>query len=107
LGGPSQQAYAALDKVRARAGVTLLKDEAPNASKDEFREYVFEERRKELAYEYQRWFDLSRRGAAYYVAKLHAAGKTAAAPRHIHLPIPQRELDLNPKLNQNPDWVNY
>lgn len=107
LGGPSQQAYAALDKVRTRAGVTLLKDEAPNASKDEFREFVFEERRKELTYEYQRWFDLSRRGAEYYVEKLHAAGKSAAAPRHIHLPIPQRELDLNPNLKQNPDWDNF
>ena len=107
LDGPTSEAYAAIDRVRSRAGVTLLQDEAPSATQDEFREFVFEERRKELAYEYNRWFDLSRRGADYYVAKLHAAGKSAAAPRHIHLPIPQRELDLNPNLKQNPDWENY
>lgn len=107
LNGPTTEAYAAIDRVRSRAGITLLQDEAPNATKDEFREFVFEERRKEFAYEYNRWFDLSRRGAEYFVQKVQAAGKSAAAPRHIHLPIPQRELDLNPNLKQNPDWENY
>jgi len=74
-------------------------------NKDSFRELVFEERRKELVYEYQRWFDLVRRGANYYIAKLKAAGKTNAAARHLHFPTPQRELNLNPKLVQHPDWL--
>nr|MBP7473340.1 RagB/SusD family nutrient uptake outer membrane protein [Prevotella sp.] len=105
--GPTSDAYAAIDKVRSRAGISKLADIAPNLSEDAFRDSVFQERRKEFVYEYNRWFDLSRRGADYYVKTLKAAGKTNAAPRHIHFPIPQRELDLNPNLKQNPDWVNY
>jgi hypothetical protein len=103
-GKPSAEAYTAIDRVRERAGITLLKNANPNLSQDEFREYVFEERRKELVYEFQRWFDLSRRGSDYYVQKLKASGKTSALPKHIHFPIPQRELDLNPNLHQLSDW---
>lgn len=66
--------------------------------------FVFQERRKELVYEYQRWLGLVRRSADYYVATLKAAGKTLAAPKHLHFPTPQRELNLSPKLKQHPDW---
>ncbi len=102
--GPTTEAYAAIDRVRARAGIALLKDIAPALSQDNFRDSVFQERRKEFVYEHQRWFDLTRRGADYYVKTLKAAGKTNAAPKHIHFPIPQHDLDLNSKLVQNPDW---
>lgn len=101
---PTAEAYEAIDEVRKRANIELLKDISPNLSKDEFREAVFEERRKEFVFEYQRWFDLARRGPDYYVQKLHASGKTNAQPKHVHFPIPQRELDINPNLNQHPDW---
>jgi hypothetical protein len=104
---PTDSAFWAIDKVRIRAGIPKLKDTYPGLNISQFRDSVFQERRKELVFEYQRWFDLARRGATYYVAVLKAAGKTAAAPRHIHFPIPQREIDLNPNLKQNPDWVNY
>lgn len=104
ISGPTREAYEAIDKVRSRAGIEKLADIAPTLSKDEFRDSVFQERRKEFAFEYKRWFDLSRRGADYFVKTLHAAGKPNAQAKHIHLPIPQRELDLNPNLKQNPDW---
>lgn len=103
-GGPTAEAYAAVDRVRTRAGVDLLATTSPALSQDTFREAVFEERRKELVYEYQRWFDLARRGPDYFVAKLKAAGKTNAQPKHVHFPIPQRELDLNKNLKQVPAW---
>ncbi len=106
-GNPNSQAYWAIDKVRARARIATLQSTAPSLNQAQFRDSVFQERRKELVFEYQRWFDLSRRGAEYYVNTLKAAGKTQAAPRHIHFPTPQRELDLNPKLKQHPDWMNY
>lgn len=106
LYGPITEAYNALDEVRERAKIEKLADISPDLTQDEFREAVFEERRKEFVYEYQRWFDLARRGPDYYVAKLHAAGKTNAKPKHVHFPIPQRELDLNPNLRQHPDWIN-
>ncbi|TDW48966.1 putative outer membrane starch-binding protein [Flavobacterium sp. 270] len=102
--GPTAEAYAAIDRVRNRAGIPLLSVTSPTLSKDDFREAVFEERRKELVYEYQRWFDLARRGPDYFVARLKAAGKTNAQPKHVHFPIPQRELDLNPNLKQVPAW---
>lgn len=105
--GPTEQAYWAIDKVRQRAHIGKLQEIIPALTQDQFRDAVFLERRKELVFEYQRWFDLSRRGAAYYVNTLKAAGKTLAAPRHVHFPTPQRELNLNSKLKQHPDWVNY
>ena len=104
LNGPTDDAYEKIDEVRSRAGIKKLKDIAPGLSKDEFREYVFEERRKEFVYEENRWFDLSRRGADYFVSKLHAAGKNNASAKNIIFPIPQRELDLNPNLVQNEEW---
>ena len=104
LNGPTAEAYNAVDKVRSRAGSSKLADVAPALSQDNFRDSVFQERRKEFIYEHQRWFDLSRRGAEYYVKMLKAAGKTQAQPKHIHFPVPQREIDLNPNLKQNPDW---
>jgi hypothetical protein len=106
-GTPTAEAYAAIDLVRTRAGISKLQDISPTLNQSDFREAVFQERRKEFVYEYQRWFDLARRGATYYVAVLKAAGKTLAAPRHIHFPTPQRELNLNPKLTQHPDWVGF
>ncbi|MBC9911550.1 RagB/SusD family nutrient uptake outer membrane protein [Chitinophaga varians] len=107
LNGPSTEAYQAIDAVRQRSGIARLQDVAPGLSTDNFRDSLFQERRKEFVYEYQRWFDLVRRGPDYYVKVLKAAGKTLAAPRHIHFPTPQRELNLNPKLKQDPLWVNY
>jgi hypothetical protein len=107
VSGPSAAAYDAIDQVRTRAGIVKLAEEAPALSQNEFRDSVFQERRKELAFEYQRWFDLVRRGPDYYVRVLKAAGKTLAAPRHVHFPTPLREINLNPKLKQHPDWVGF
>lgn len=103
-GKPTTEAYNSIDRVRNRAGITPLHIAAPALNQSDFREAVFEERRKELVFEYQRWFDLSRRGADYYVSKLKAAGKINATAKHIHFPIPQRELDLNPNLKQVTGW---
>jgi len=105
--GPNSDAYAAINEVRLRAGIGKLEDVSPGLNLNTFRDAVFLERRREFVYEYQRWFDLARRGPDYYIATLKAAGKTLAAKRHIHFPIPQRELNLNPKLKQNPDWLGF
>ncbi|MCD8165958.1 MAG: RagB/SusD family nutrient uptake outer membrane protein [Bacteroides sp.] len=105
--GNKQTAYTYLDKIRERAGIPLLQDIAPNLSVEEFRDSLFQERRKELALEYQRWFDLSRRGSEEYIKALRAAGKNNVAARHIRFPIPQRELDLNPNLKQIELWRSY
>lgn len=105
--GVNEQAYSAVDEVRARAGLEKLSVLSPSLDQAEFREAVYTERRKEFVYEYQRWFDITRRGAEYYVQTLHASGKTNAAARHVHFPTPQRELDINRNLKQHPDWIGY
>lgn len=96
--GPTADAYAAVNRVRKRAGLDALS----GLSKDGFREAVYLERRLELMFEFQRWFDLVR--TKRMITALHAAGKTNAAEKHYLHPIPQREMDLNPKLLQNPGW---
>src|SRR5690606_16624596 len=47
LYGPITEAYNALDEVRERAKIEKLADISPDLTQDEFREAVFEERRKE------------------------------------------------------------
>jgi starch-binding outer membrane protein, SusD/RagB family len=103
--GPTVKAYKSLNKVRTRAGLPNL---TAGLSKDQFRDSVYLDRRLELTYEYQRWFDLIRqRDAAYngtFVKNLHKVGKTNAAPKHAFYPIPQSEIDNNALLKQNPLW---
>lgn len=68
---------------------------------DDFKNAILEERRKELAWEGHRWFDLVRHGRL--VEKVQAAKPgSPVAERHNLLPIPQRERDINKKLT--PNW---
>lgn len=97
--GPVTEAYDAINKVRVRAGLAAL---TTGLTKDQFRDSVYHERRLEFVYEHQRWFDLVRTGRL--VQSLHAVGKTNATDKHYLYPIPQRELDLNSNLTQNPGW---
>src|SRR5690606_10575861 len=105
--GNQAAAYYNLDLIRKRAGIEPLSNTYPNLSQEQFRDSLFQERRKEFVLEYQRWFDLSRRGADYYVQAVRASGKQNVASRHVRFPIPQRELDINSSLKQLPEWVNY
>jgi hypothetical protein len=97
-GGPSADAYTAINRVRKRAGLANLS----GLTKDTFRDAIYLERRLELMFEFQRWFDLIR--TKRMITDLHKAGKTNAAEKHYLHPVPQREIDLNPKLVQNPGW---
>ena len=97
-GSPTTEAFAAINRVRKRAGLTAL----TGLSKDEFREAVYNERRLELMFEFQRWFDLIR--TKRMVTVLQKIGKTNAAEKHYLHPVPQREIDINSKLVQNPGW---
>jgi len=104
MDGPSGAAYAAINQVRRRAG---LGDLTPGLGKDAFRDAVLRERRVELAFEGHRWFDLKRTGRLIATMQAHldqlAAGSTVQ-PFHQLYPIPQRELDVNPALTQNPGY---
>ena len=91
-----------INMVRNRAG---LDDIQSGLSQADFLEAVLHERRMELAFEGQRWFDLIRVNNGQYALEfLHSIGKNNASQKHLLLPIPQIELDRNPKLTQNPGY---
>ena len=101
-GGPTTDAYTAINRVRTRAHIDNLTE---GLSQSNFRDSVFLERRKEFIQEGNRWFDLSRRGGTYlYDALKKFPAKTGAAVKDTLYPIPQSEIDLNPLLTQNPGW---
>jgi len=112
LNGPTQKAYTSINKIRKRAG---LDDLTPGLTQDQFRDSVYLDRRLELVGEYQRYFDLIRQtgsevtgvgpeGRGTLIKNLHKVGKTNASEKHYLYPIPQFEIDRNPKLTQNPGW---
>jgi hypothetical protein len=99
--GRTSEAEAPLNEVRSRAGLSVV----TGLSKDAFREKVLDERRIELAFEGQRWFDLIRvNNGLYAINFLHSIGKTNMTAKHLLFPIPQKEIDANPNLTQNPGY---
>jgi hypothetical protein len=123
-GGPSGDAYTALNIIRARAYNSYTGngnytdhtyDLATGLSQSDFRDAVFTERRKEFIQESQRWFDLVRRTdlgpGQYYLNAVHnmpGNPKAAATLKDTLFPIPQTEIDLyggrSARFNQNPGW---
>lgn len=103
--GPTAKAYKSINRIRNRAGLPNL---TAGLSKEQFRDSVYLDRRLEVVYEYQRWFDLIRQkdasGKPSFVANLHKVGKTNAAEKHRLYPIPQSEIDNNKLLVQNAGW---
>lgn len=67
----------------------------------QLRQLIWKERRLELAFEHDRWFDLvrTRQGAT----AMQAAGKPFQ-DRHYLFPIPDNQLIQTPGMTQNPGW---
>lgn len=109
--------YDAINAVRGRAGMPTFT--APH-TQEELREIVRHERRIELAFEGLRLFDIRRWGIAaevmagqhYGIDYLDENGNPQTIPadfrsftaRDMLWPIPQKEIDLNPGLGQNPGY---
>lgn len=89
--GPTAEGYAAINKVRARAGVGNLN---PALDVQSFRDAVVQERSWELAFEGNRLFDLRRTNTVEKVL-VQQYGKSLSSGGYF-FPIPQRELDTNP-----------
>ena len=122
-GGPTTEAYAAINKVRKRgytkADGTINKDYSLKEGLDQtaFREAVHKERAYELAFEGHRRLDLVRWGVYYEtVQNTYNALKNwwssanyvvydyTEKGKHELMPIPQREMDLCTQFKQNPGW---
>ncbi|MFY9152417.1 MAG: RagB/SusD family nutrient uptake outer membrane protein [Prolixibacteraceae bacterium] len=96
--GRTTEAAAPLNEVRTRAGLEIV----TGLSKDAFREKVLHERRIELAFEGQRWFDLIRiNNGQYGIDFLKSIGKSNMSSKFLLFPVPQKERDANPNLTQN------
>lgn len=109
--GRQAEAYPLVNQVRARVGMpTVEAAEGAGLSKDQMIEVIRHERRVELAFEGLRFFDLKRWGqieTAINRAKGDFVGPYAPVYRGRKsevFPIPQREMDANKNLAQNPDW---
>jgi hypothetical protein len=93
-------AYAAINEVRARAGLPALS----GLSQAQFRDSVRQERSWELAFESKRLFDLKRWGLYEQVVGSDPVSKVGWTSAKIWAAIPQREIDLNPGIVQNPGY---
>ena len=117
--GPTAEAYAAINQVRARAKVPNL---TAGLTAAQFRDSVFLERRYELAMEMHGVFD-NRRNWTWAKSRVEAnmaqisalnrspftssVEKFNAAPipdKWKLYPIPAHACELNPELEQNPGW---
>ena len=96
--GRTTEAAAPLNEVRTRAGLGNV----TGLAKDAFRVKVLNERRMELAFEGQRWFDLIRVNSGQYgIDFLKSIGKSNMSSKFLLFPVPQKERDANPNLTQN------
>ncbi len=104
--GNLSEAASLVNQVRNRAKLNNLPASA-TSSKENMKEAVLNERRLELAFEGQRWFDLVRNDKAISVLNSlnqRDAGRIQMLPlteESILLPIPQEAIDRNPSLTQN------
>ncbi len=98
-GGPTEEAYVAINQVRNRA---KLADVPPGLGQESFRETVLSERRFELCFEGKRWFDLVR-----WDIMVEALSDSRPNVREYHqlFPIPLSEVDVSREaLEQNPGY---
>lgn len=98
--GPTAEGLEAINKVRRRSfGQAIATpgshDIATGITAANFKTAVWRERKYELAFENDRWFDMKRTG------ELLQYTRKGVHPFNIVLPIPQSERDVNPGLSQN------
>lgn len=96
-------AHQYLNMVRNRVGLASLN----GLSKSALTQALENERRVEFVYEGHRWFDLVRTGRAKAVMNNYFTQNGlghSVEDYELLMPIPQREIDIDPKLEQNPEY---
>jgi len=107
--GNLAEAAAAVNKIRKRVN---LPDLSPSvtSSQTSMEEAVLNERRLELAFEGQRWFDLVRTGKVFDVLNTLNSRDVGRLPMDpvtdntVLLPLPQSQIEKNPNMVQNPGY---
>ena len=124
--GPTTEVYAALNKLRKRAGITT--DLQEGLTKEQMRELIRNERYVELCFEQHRYWDLRRwkladkvlngknytgaiitkedDGTFSYAYEPVESFSLTFKDRMYFMPIPQNEISKNKKLKQNPGWTD-
>lgn len=108
--GPAAEPLKYLNMIRERAGLAPY-SATDVSSRYDFREAVRNERRLELAFENQRWFDLLRWGIARETVNNYIAGESfysgysytvnPLADWQLMLPVPIDVININPNVAQN------
>jgi hypothetical protein len=101
INGPTTESIGLINLVRARANASLLKPE--DYTKETLRDFLLDERGRELYCEGHRRPDLIRFGK--FIEKAREKGINAQ-DYHVLFPIPQSAMDENPNLVQNPGYEN-
>ena len=96
--GYTSNALSALNTVRERVGLADQTTTDQTALIDS----IWVERRLELAFEHDRWFDLNRTGQGYSV--MTALGYPYEENKHELFPIPEEQILETPTMEQNPNW---
>jgi len=103
--GSTIDAYQYVDRVRKRAGLETLSTVMPGLNQQEFLDQIKHERLTELTGEGHRFNDLKRWGDLNSSLSSRDPGfDNFVTGKHELLPIPQRDLDINPNMDQNPKW---
>jgi len=107
MSGPTAEVYDAINQIRARVN---MPDVAAGLSQEEMRQVIRHERHVEFPWEGTRRDDLIRWGIAeQIVPNVTLFGEMLdqrifISPKHDLFPVPQKEIDQNPNLTQNPGW---
>lgn len=124
--GPTPEVYAALNKIRQRAGITTTLEE--NLTQSQMRELIRNERYVELCFEHHRYWDLRRwklaeeklnnrnytgvvitkedDGTFTYAYEPVESFSLVFTDKMYFMPIPQSEISKNGLLEQNPGWTD-
>ena len=97
LNGPTSEVVGLVNQIRGRVHTSLI--EESGWSKIDMRDYILDERGRELFCEGHRRQDLIRHGKL--IEKAHELGRMDAAAHHVLYPLPQSLLDENSNIKQN------